>query len=76
MGKVKGSRADGFLPLEKEIQRSYIDEYKGETLELGEKDLELLYQYLRRMLVVNPEQRAKPEDLLIEPWVSEAVATI
>lgn len=75
MGKIEGSSADGFLSLEKEIQRSYIDEYESETLDLGEKDLEMLGRYLRRMLVVDPEQRARSEDLLAEPWVSEAIRT-
>ncbi|KAK3942337.1 kinase-like domain-containing protein [Diplogelasinospora grovesii] len=68
--KPDESSADGFLSLEEEIQRSYVNGHDSETLELGEKDLELLGRFLRMMLVVEPEKRATSSELKTHPWVS------
>lgn len=68
---LEDEAADGFLPLEEEIRRSYFDGYDISTLKLTEKDLETLGCYLRKMLVVDPAQRATPQQLLAEAWVSE-----
>ncbi|ROW17514.1 hypothetical protein VPNG_00929 [Cytospora leucostoma] len=66
------SNADGFEPLEEQIQRDYCrDGESGGTPPLSEEDLQLLGHYLRRMLVVHAEQRAGAKDLLTEPWVSD-----
>lgn len=69
---MKGSSADGFLSLEEQIRKSYFDGYKSDTLQLGEGELELLGRYLRKMLIVDPKQRATSEGLLAETWISEA----
>lgn len=66
------ANAECFLPLEKQIPRDYFRGDSSRTLSLSEKDLQLLGRYLRRMLVFDPKQRAKSEDLLTEPWISEA----
>lgn len=54
----KDDLTDDFLPLEEEIQRAYVDGYPSKTLELTAQDLERLGKYLRKMLVVDPQQRA------------------
>ncbi|KAK0739484.1 kinase-like domain-containing protein [Apiosordaria backusii] len=64
------SSADYFLPLEEEIRRSYFDGYESKTLQLDEAELETLGQYLRKLLVVDPDQRASTRELLNDPWVS------
>lgn len=64
------SPADGFTPLEQEIKRHYRGPFDSKTLQLTEKDLELLGQYLRKLLVVDPSLRGTPNELLTEPWVS------
>ncbi|KAL2201500.1 kinase-like domain-containing protein [Corynascus similis CBS 632.67] len=62
--------ADDFLPLEEEIQRSYVDGYPSETLQLTGKDLENLGKYLRKMLIVDPQQRATAAELVSDTsWI-------
>ncbi|EHK24113.1 uncharacterized protein TRIVIDRAFT_147331 [Trichoderma virens Gv29-8] len=63
------SAADGFLPLEEEIQASYINGYNKETLDLDVEDLAVLGSYLRRMCVVEPIKRAKLAELMLHRWV-------
>ncbi|KAJ8110712.1 hypothetical protein ONZ43_g5805 [Nemania bipapillata] len=55
---------DDFLPLEKEIQRAYVDGYPSETLQFTKTDLERLGKYLRKMLIVDPQQRAAASELI------------
>jgi hypothetical protein len=69
---VEDSSDDCFLPLEQRIRRAYFDGYKTDTLQFGEEELELLGRYLRKMLIVDPTQRATSQDLLGETWISEA----
>lgn len=70
--RIDGSSADGFLSLEEQIRKAYFDGYKSDTLQLGDGELELLGRYLRKMLIVDPKQRATSEGLLAETWISEA----
>ncbi|KAL9624169.1 MAG: hypothetical protein Q9160_001691 [Pyrenula sp. 1 TL-2023] len=65
------SSAEGFLPLKQEIQRSYSDDCEKDTLQLTAKDLDLLEQYIRKMLIVDPKQRATADALLNEMWIAE-----
>ncbi len=60
---VTGNSTDEFIPLEEEIQRSYFGSYPSEALQLTRKDLEKLGKYLRKMLVVDPQQRAAAAEL-------------
>jgi hypothetical protein len=46
------------------MQRAYADDYPSETLQLTRKDLERLGKYLRKMLVVDPKQRAAAAELV------------
>lgn len=69
----KDSSAEGFLPLEQQIRKSYFANYRCDALQfLGERELELLGRYLRKMVIVDPKQRATSEGLLAEKWISEA----
>lgn len=54
------------------LRESYFGAYSRDTLQLGEGELEILGRYLRKMLVVDPKQRATSEGLLAETWISEA----
>jgi serine/threonine protein kinase len=66
----KGFSAEGFVSLEQELKRSYFDDYEIGTLQLNEEDIEMLGRYLRKMLFVDPKQRATSQELLVEAWVS------
>jgi serine/threonine protein kinase len=66
------AHAEGFSPLEDDVRNSYRGSYRREDLELGEKELEQLTNLLRRMLVIDPEERAQVTELLDDPWFSEA----
>lgn len=69
----KDSSAEGFLPLEQQIRDSYFrNGYKRDTFSLSEEELELLGRYLRKMLIIDPKQRATSGDLLAEAWISDA----
>ncbi|KAK6198454.1 hypothetical protein LQW54_010283 [Pestalotiopsis sp. IQ-011] len=64
-------RTNDFLPLEEEIKRHYFDESPSETLEFTRQDLEKLGKYLRRMLIVDPKQRAVAAELVSDTsWVN------
>ena len=68
----KDSSEQYCLPLEQELRRDYNNElFDKEELELGEAELDLFGRFLRKMLVIDPKHRAKSEDLLADPWVSE-----
>jgi hypothetical protein len=61
---------DDFLPLEREIQRRYFDDYPSETLQFTRQDIERLGTYLRKMLVINPKQRATAAELVSDTaWI-------
>ncbi|KAI0104252.1 kinase-like domain-containing protein [Nemania sp. FL0031] len=55
-----------FLPLEEEIQRAYVEDYPSEALQLTKRDLERLGKYLRKMLIVDPQQRATAAELICD----------
>ncbi|KAK4466343.1 kinase-like domain-containing protein [Cladorrhinum samala] len=61
--------AEDFAPLEEEIRRSYSNGFQSKTLQLGEAELEILGKYLRKLLVVCPNDRATTRQLLDDPWV-------
>ncbi|EHK40492.1 hypothetical protein TRIATDRAFT_231146, partial [Trichoderma atroviride IMI 206040] len=63
------SRAEYFLPLEEQIQKTYANGYDKETLDVNEKDLSVLGSYLRKMCVVEPTTRATLTELLSHPWI-------
>ncbi|KAL6820184.1 kinase-like domain-containing protein [Trichoderma sp. SZMC 28015] len=63
------SAAKNFLPLEEDIRASYANGYDKETLDLDEKDLTTLGNYLRKMLIVEPTRRANLTELMSHPWV-------
>ena len=63
---------DTFAPLESHIQEAYFIAHKGDKLQLGEAELEILVHYLRRMLVLDPQQRPTAKDLMSGEWISEA----
>ncbi len=65
---IEEDSTDHFLPLEEEIQRAYVDGYPSETLQSTRKDLERLGKYLRRMLIVDPQQRAAAAELELQSW--------
>ncbi len=69
---MEDSSVECFLPLEQQIRVAYFDGYKTDTLQLGEGELELLGRYLRKMLIVDPKQRATTKDLLAEAWIAQA----
>lgn len=66
------SSAAGFSPLGQLLREAYRDGYEDHTLQLGEAQLDLLERYLRKSLVVDPQQRATSEQLLGEEWISGA----
>ncbi|KAL8914574.1 MAG: hypothetical protein Q9172_007050 [Xanthocarpia lactea] len=70
--KIDDSSAKAFLPLEQRIRESYFASYRSGPFQLGDGELELLGRYLRKMLIVDPKQRAKSGDLLAEAWISES----
>lgn len=52
------------------MQRSYFDGYPSETLELTRHDLEKMGKYLRKMLIIDPKQRAVAAELVSDTsWV-------
>lgn len=62
---------DDFLPLEEEIEEHYLRKSPSKTPEFTEQDLEKLGKYLRRMLIVDPEQRAVAAELVSDAsWVN------
>ncbi|KXX74834.1 Protein kinase dsk1 [Madurella mycetomatis] len=65
------SSAEYFLPLEDELRRSYFEGHDAKTLPLREVEINTLGRYLRKLLVIDPTQRAKAHELLSDPWVSE-----
>ncbi|KAF3022998.1 hypothetical protein E8E14_010776 [Neopestalotiopsis sp. 37M] len=61
---------DDFLPLEREIQRRYFDDYPSETLQFTRQDIERLGKYLRKMLVIDSKQRATAAELVSDTtWI-------
>jgi hypothetical protein len=65
------SSAQYFSPLEEELQKCCWDGNDIENSYLCEDDLGKLGSYLRRLLVVDPTQRATAHDLLDDPWAEE-----
>jgi serine/threonine-protein kinase SRPK3 len=57
------------LPLEEQLRETYANGYDKETLDLNEKDLVALKDYLRRMCVVEPTKRATLAELMSHPWI-------
>lgn len=51
------------------MRQSYFGDCDTENLDLTQADLDVLGRYLRRLLVVDPTQRAVARDLLDDPWV-------
>ncbi|TFK65632.1 kinase-like protein [Pluteus cervinus] len=60
--------AESFLRLEDELARSYIEGFDRDTLDLNESDLDTLGKCLRRMLVLDPCERATTEELITNTW--------
>ncbi|KAF8542412.1 kinase-like domain-containing protein [Trichophaea hybrida] len=62
----------GYLPLEEMVHLFYFGTKGGyidpETLDLSVADTEMLSRCLRRMLVLDPELRAKAMELVDDPW--------
>jgi hypothetical protein len=62
---AKEDSTDDFLPLEAGLQKAHRDGYPSEAihLPLTRKDLRRLGKYLRKMLIVDPQQRATAAEL-------------
>lgn len=68
---VKDDLTDDCLPLESRIQKAYVGEWPSEELRITGKDLEKLVKYLRKMLVIDPEQRATAAELANDSsWIA------
>ncbi len=63
--------AKGFQPLEQQLLEDYFVRYGRQTFDLGREEILQLGRYLRKMLVVDPNQRTPLKDLFTETWVSE-----
>ncbi|KAL2194721.1 kinase-like domain-containing protein [Corynascus similis CBS 632.67] len=62
---------DDCLPLESRIQKAYVGEWPSEELRITGKDLEKLVKYHRKMLVIDPEQRATAAELANDSsWIA------
>ncbi len=69
--RSKAASTGDFLPLEEEVQRAYVDGYPSETLEFTRRDLEVFGRILRKVLIVDPEQRATIGELAHDAlWAS------
>ncbi len=69
---IDDESAEGFRPLEQLLRKEYFDTCRRHTTELKMEDFQLLTCYLRRMLVIDPEERASLNDLITDPWISGA----
>lgn len=58
------------LPPAQQLRRAYFRNSDPEKLPLGGEDMACLKGYLRKMLVVDPDQRATSSELLSDPWVA------
>jgi hypothetical protein len=56
-----------FLPHEEYTKMRYFGDNDGETRILTEDDVETLTKCLRRMLMLDPEQRAKAAEFVSDP---------
>lgn len=63
--------AKGFQPLEQQLLEDYFVRYGRQTFDLDKEEILQLGRYLRKMLVVDPNQRTPLKDLFTETWVSE-----
>jgi hypothetical protein len=68
---VRDYSAKGFQPLEQQLLEDYFVRYGRQTFDLGREEILQLGRYLRKMLVVDPNQRTPLKDLFTETWVSE-----
>ena len=59
--------AQGFLPLEAEVFRSYFTKRVTDGL-LSKEDIRVLTLCLQKMLVLDPNNRAQANVLLQDPW--------
>jgi hypothetical protein len=68
---VRDYSAKGFQPLEQQLLEDYFVRYGRQTFDLDKEEILQLGRYLRKMLVVDPNQRTPLKDLFTETWVSE-----
>ncbi len=64
---VMNAGANGFLPLEDEVLQYYFAKHVTGGL-LSKEDIRVLTICLRKMLVLDPNNRAQADVLLQDPW--------
>ena len=61
-----------FLPLEDAIFRFYFAEHIKGVLPLSKENIKILAACLKKMLVLDPRNRAHAHELLLDPWFTKS----